>query len=124
MGNGRASLHAHHGTTGVAEHLDDLARVLVGALDYSLLNGLHLVAALVVLEEHARAAHLELVPLAAHGLHENGQVQDAATGDLNAALVLKLLNAHGHVVLALALEALLELASAHDVAIATHERRG
>ena len=51
-------------------------------------------------------------------------MQDAATGHLDAGLVGKLLDAHGHVVLALLHEALLELAAAHDVALAAHERGG
>ena len=51
-------------------------------------------------------------------------MQDAAARDLDAALVLELLDLHGHVVLGLAEQALLELAGAHDVAVATDERGG
>ena len=51
-------------------------------------------------------------------------MQDAATRDLDAALVLELLDLHGHVVLGLVEQALLELTGAHDVAIAADERRG
>ena len=61
---------------------------------------------------------------AAHRLHENRQVQQAAAGNLNARLVLKLLDAHGDVALLLAHQALLELARSHDVALAADERAG
>ena len=118
---GLAGLHARHGTAGLAEGLDDLAGELVGALHHGQLHGFQPVAVLILLEEHAGAAHLELEALAAHGLHEDGEVQDAAAGHLDTGLVAQLLDAHGHVVLGLAHEALLELAGAHDVAVAAHE---
>ena len=51
-------------------------------------------------------------------------MQQAAAGNLNARLVLKLLNAHGDVALLLAHQALLELARSHDVALAADERAG
>ena len=51
-------------------------------------------------------------------------MQNAAARDLDAALVLELLDLHGHVVLGLVEQALLELTGAHDVAVATDERRG
>ena len=109
---------------GVAKDLDDLAGVLAGALHDGLLDRLGHRTVGVLLEQHARAADLELKALAAHGLHEDGEVQDAAAGDLDAGLVGELLDAHGDVVLALLHEALLELAAAHDVALAAHERGG
>ena len=51
-------------------------------------------------------------------------MQDAAAGNLDARLVGKLLDAHGHVVLGLGHEALLELACAHNVTVTTDKRRG
>lgn len=51
-------------------------------------------------------------------------MQNAATRDLDAALVLELLDSHGHVVFGLVEQALLELTGAHDVAVATDERGG
>ena len=84
-------IHARHDATGGAEDLNDLARVFVRALDDGLLDGLHLVAVLVLLKQNAGTTDLELKALAAHGLHQNGQMQDAAARDLDAALVLELL---------------------------------
>ena len=51
-------------------------------------------------------------------------MQDAAARDLDAALVLELLDLHGHVVLGLVEQALLELTGTNDVAVATDERGG
>ena len=56
---------------------------------HGLLDGLHLVAVLVLLKQNAGTTDLELKALAAHGLHQDGQVQDAAARDLDAALVLE-----------------------------------
>ena len=117
-------IHARHDATGGTEDLNDLARVLVRALNDGLLDRLHLVAVLVLLKQNAGTADLELKALAAHGLHQNGQVQNAAARDLDAALVLELLDLHGHVVLGLVEQALLELTGAHDVAVAADERGG
>ena len=117
-------IHARHDATGGAEDLNDLARVLVRALDDGLLDRLHLVAVLVLLKQNAGTTDLELKALAAHGLHQNGQMQDAAARDLDAALVLELLDLHGHVVLGLVEQALLKLTGAHDVAVAADERGG
>ena len=50
-------------------------------------------------------------------------MQDAAAGDLDTALVGKLLDAHGHVVLTLGEQAFLELAGANDVAVTADQRR-
>ena len=65
-------IHARHDAAGGAEDLNDLARVLVRALDDGLLDRLHLVAVLVLLKQNAGTADLELKALAAHGLHQNG----------------------------------------------------
>ncbi len=51
-------------------------------------------------------------------------MQHAATGHLDAALVLKLVDAHGDVALLLAQQTLLQLARAHDVAFAAHQGAG
>ena len=51
-------------------------------------------------------------------------MQNAAARDLDAALVLELLDLHGHVVLGLVEQALLELTGAHDVAVTADERGG
>ena len=64
-----------------------------GHVDDGLLDRLHLVAVLVLLKQNAGTADLELEALAAHGLHQDGQVQNAAARDLDAALVLELLDA-------------------------------
>ena len=117
-------VHARHDATGGTEDLNDLARVLVRALDNGLLDRLQLVAVLVLLKQNAGTTDLELKALAAHGLHQDRQVQDAAARDLDAALVLELLDLHGHVVLGLVEQALLELTGAHDVAIAADEWGG
>ena len=117
-------IHARHDAAGGAEDLNDLARVLVRAFDDGLLDGLHLIAVLVLLKQNAGTADLELKALATHGLHQDGQVQNAAARDLDAALVLELLDLHGHVVLGLVEQALLELTGTHDVAVAADERGG
>ena len=117
-------IHARHDAAGGAEDLNDLARVLVRTLDDGLLDGLHLVAILVLLKQNAGTTDLELKALAAHGLHQDGQVQDAAPRDLDAALVLELLDLHSHVVLGLVEQALLKLTGAHDVAVTADERGG
>ena len=111
------------GAARVAKQLDDLAGILVRALDHGLLDRLEALAVLALLEEHARTSDLELIAFATHGFHKHRKMQDAAAGDLDAALVLELGDAHGHVVLALVEETLLELACADDIAIAPHERR-
>ena len=113
--------HVDHGAAVEAEDLDDLASVLAGGLHRSVLDRLH-VDAVDLLEEDLGAAHLELEALAAHGLHQDGEVQDAATGNFDAAFVLELCDAHGDVGLALLEQALLELAGTHDVALPAHER--
>ena len=117
-------VHARHDATGGAEDLNDLARILVRALDDGLLDRLHLVAVLVLLKQNAGTADLELKALAAHRLHQDGQVQNATARDLDAALVLELLDLHSHVVLGLVEQALLKLTGAHDVAVTADERRG
>ena len=119
-------LHVGHDATHEAELLDDLASVLGRSLDHGLLIGLEELAVLVLVIDDAGTADLELVALAAHALHENSQVQDAATGDLDARVILELVNGHRDVGLFLGHQALLELAGAHDVVLvlATHERRG
>ena len=50
-------------------------------------------------------------------------MENTAAGNLDAGLVLKLLNLHRHVVLALEHKALFELAGANDIAFAADERR-
>ena len=49
-------------------------------------------------------------------------MENASASDLDARLVRELLDAHGHIVLGLVHETLLELASAHDVTLAADER--
>ena len=51
-------------------------------------------------------------------------MQNAAARDLDAALVLELLDLHGHVVLGLVEQALLELTGTHNVAVTADERGG
>ena len=51
-------------------------------------------------------------------------MQNAAARDLDAALVLELLDLHGHVVLGLVEQALFELTGTHDIAVAADERGG
>ena len=113
--------HVLHDAAGGAHDLDGLARVLVGHVHRGLLDGLELRAVLSGLVHHAGAAHLELEALAAHGLHEHGQVQHAAAGHLDAGFVLQLVDAHGDVALLLAHEAFLQLAATDDFALATHQ---
>ena len=124
MRNRAAGVHVGHDAARVTKDLDDLARILIGALDDSLLHRLHLVAIGILLKQHAGTTNLELEALAAHGLHQNGKMQNAAAGNLDAGLIGQLLNLHGHVVLALVKQALLELTTTDDVAVATNERRG
>ena len=69
----------------------------------ALLDGLEALAALALLEQYARTSDLELVALATHLLHENREVENASTGNLDASLVGQLLDAHRHVVLGLLL---------------------
>ena len=79
---------------------------------------------LIGLVHDLRTADLELEAFAAHGLHENGQMQHATAGDAHAGLILGLVDAHGDVALLLAHETLLELTGADDVALATDQRAG
>ena len=73
-------IHARHDTAGGTEDLNDLARVLVRALDDGLLDGLHLVAVLVLLKQNAGTADLELKALAAHVLNQYGQMKLTTAG--------------------------------------------
>ncbi len=101
-----------------------LPRVLIGNVHRGLLDGLELRAVLSGLVHDLRTADLELIALAAHGLHQDGQVQHATAGDAHAGLILSLIDAHGDVALLFAHQALLELTGAHDVAVAADERAG
>lgn len=101
--------HVFHDAASGAHNLDSLARVIVGNVERCLLDGLKLVAVLVGLVHDLRATNLELEALAAHRFHKNGQVQNATTGDANAALVFRLVNAHGNVGFLFAHEALFKL---------------
>ena len=114
--------HVGHLAARAAEHLDGLARVLARHVHCGLLNGLELAPLLVGLDEHARTAHLELEALAAHRLHQHRQVQHAASGHLDARLVLQFLDAHGYVAFLLAHEAFFELTRTDDLALAAHKR--
>ena len=101
-----------HGADGIFRHVRDHALDRLAELAVNLLV------------QNVRRGDLELKALAAHGLHQDGQVQNAAARDLDAALVLELLDLHGHVVLGLVEQALLELTGTHDVAVAADERGG
>jgi len=81
--------HVEHDAAARPEDLDDLAGVLARHVHDGELDRLERLAAF-LLQDDLRAADLELVALAAHRLHENGEVQDAAAGDLHAGLVLGL----------------------------------
>ena len=117
----RALDHVGHLAAAGPEDLDDLAGVLARHVDHGELDRLERPAAL-LLEDDARAADLELVALAPHRLHEHGEVQHAAAGDLHALLVGRLRDVHRDVGLRLAQQALLDLATADDGALLTDER--
>ncbi len=113
--------HVDHLAACRAEDLDDLAGVLARHVHDRLLDGLE-GRAVFLLVDDLRAADLELVALAAHRLHEHRKVQHPAAGNLHAVLVRRLGDAHRDVGLGLAKQALLELASAYDIAVLADER--
>ena len=121
MRHGLVGSHVFHDAAGGAHNLDSLARVIVGNVERCLLDGLKLVAVLVGLVHDLRTTNLELEALAAHRFHKNRQVQNATTSDANAALVFRLVNAHGNVGFLFAHEALFKLAGANDVTLTTHD---
>ena len=93
-----------------------------GHLDRDRLDGLAPLS--VDLAEHdLRPADAELVPLAAHVLDQDAEVQDAAAEDLEDVFPVRLLHAERDVAEQLALEAVADLAARHELARLARERR-
>ena len=116
--------HVLHNAAGGAHNLDGLAGVIVGHVDGCFLDRLELVAVCVGLVHNLRAANLEFEAFAAHGFHQNGQMQNATAGNANARLIRRFLDAHGNVAFLFTHQALFQLTGAHDIAFATNQRAG
>ncbi len=114
--------HVGHFTAGNAEDLDGLARVFARHIHRRLFNRLEVVAGLILLHQDARTADLEFEALAAHRLHQDGQMQNATACNLKRGGIGNLGDAHRDVRLGLMQQALLQLARAHDIALAANER--
>ncbi len=115
--------HVGHVAAAFAELLHDGALVLFLDVDSDGLVRL-LLDAVDLLDDHLGTRHGQLVPLAAHVLDEDAQVQLAAPGDLELVRVLALFHAQGHVVLELFLQAVAQHAGGDVLALASGERRG
>jgi hypothetical protein len=76
-----------------------------------------------VVEDDARLRHRELVALAAHVLEQDREVQLAAAGDLEDALLGGVAHAQRDVRLQLAVEPVADLPAGDELAFATGERR-
>ena len=114
--------HVVHHAAAAADLLDDRAGIFAGHVADHLLHRLHLVAVLVVLDEHLRLGHLELIALAAHVLNEHGQVQLAAAADAEGIRRVGLLHAQGDVGFQLAHQARAQVAGGDVGALAAGER--
>mmetsp|Transcript_43703 Transcript_43703/g.77039 ORF Transcript_43703/g.77039 Transcript_43703/m.77039 type:complete len:444 (+) Transcript_43703:726-2057(+) len=116
-------LHVQHLALAQAQGLHHAA--LVDFLDVGG-HQLHRLAldAVDVLEHYARLGHGEFVALAAHVLQQDGQVQFAATADLEDAVLVGLGDAQRHVVLQLLLQAVPDLAAGDVLAFTAGQRAG
>ena len=89
-------------------------------------DGQHLVRlallAIDLAEHHARAAHRQLIALAAHVLEQDGEVQLAAAADQEAVGLAGVLDTQRHVLQQLAVESLADLAAGHELALAAGQR--
>ena len=116
-----ARFHPHEGGLAAGGKLDGGAHELLGNLDGELLDRLAALAA-DGLVQHLGLAHLQLEALAAHRLDEHRQVQDAAAVDDEGIGVQAGLDAEGEVLLELLLQAFLDVAGGHELAVLAEER--
>ena len=115
-------LHVDHLAAASAHQLDHLADVVGRDLDRHLLDRL-LEPVRAVAEQDARAAHGELVALAAHRLDEDAEVEHAATADLHAVGAVGRQHLERDVGLAGAIEAVLHVARRDELALGAGEGR-
>ena len=116
--------HIFHNAARNAHDLDRFARIIVGNIKRSFLDGLKLAPVLVSLIHDLRTADLEFEAFAAHGLHENRKVQHAAAGNAHAGLVFGFLDAHRDIGFLFAHQTLFKLSSADDIALSANDRAG
>ncbi len=130
QGAGR-DLELYPGARALRLHVDELALAArerpdhrrgepLGHVDDQVLEGLVLLA-VDLAHDDPRRADLHLVPLAAHGLQQDGQVQLAAPGDLELVRA-QLLDAQGDVRLHLPHQAVPEVAGGDVLAFLARER--
>ena len=77
-----------------------------------------------LLVDHLRLAQLELVALAAHGLHQDTNVQNATTVDQQLVRAVRFLHAHRQVLLDLLEEAVAQVTAGDVFTLPAEERRG
>ena len=116
-----ARFHPHEGGLAPRGELDGGAHELFGDLDGEFLDGLAALAA-DGLVQHLGLAHLQFEALAAHRLDEHRQVQDAAAVDHEGIGIQARLDAEGEVLFQFLLEALLDVAGGHELAVLAEER--
>src|SRR5690606_24233073 len=105
-----------------AELLDDDADVRLRDVDDDFLVRLERLTVRTRARDHARARHRELVPLAAHRLDQDPQVQLAAPGDGEGVGRVRVLDPQRDVALQLAHEPLADLTARHELPLAPGER--
>jgi hypothetical protein len=93
-----AILHIEQLAAAGAQHLDDHAYRLRARLDRHVFVRLEPLARLILVHQHRRTGHLELVSLATHRLDEDGQVQFAAARHFKGIRGACLVDAQGDVV--------------------------
>ena len=121
MRHGFVGHHVLHDAACRTHDLNRLARVVIGNVNGSFLDGLKLITGLIFLINNLRTTNLEFEAFTAHGFHENRKMKNATTGNANARLVFSFLNAHGDVALLFAHQTLLQLTSADDIALSTNQ---
>src|SRR6185436_2313043 len=106
-----------------SELLDDISEVFLGNVDRQLLIRLEALAVDSLAGDHARPRHLELEPLTAHGLHEDREVQLAATRDSPRICRVGILDTQRDVSLELMVQTIAHLTRRHVLSLSAGERR-
>ena len=114
--------HPHESSLAAGGKLDGRAHKLLGNLDGEFFDRLAALAAN-GLVQHLGLAHLQFEALAAHRLDEHGQMQDAAAVNHEGIGIQARLDTEGEILLKLLLQAFLDVAGGHELAVLAEERR-
>ena len=115
-----ARLHGEDVTLAARHHVDHFRAVFLGDIDAQRLNRLAFLA-VDLLDDHLRLTDLKLIPLAAHGLDEDREMEHASAEDYPLVFALPFPDSQGEVFVELALETLLNMARGDIFAILAEE---